>query len=184
MRPLQYALVAYVTNPVGRFVEELRRDLSPEQSHLAAHLTVLPPRNVHGSEQEAVETLEQLCRQESPFDVTMGSVQTFIPTTPTVFIQVEHAGYKMRELHDRLNVGSLECREQWLYMPHLTIVKMSTMEQAEHALEVSRERWRHYRGTHTITVDQLTFVREGENNHWVDLAEIPLGKPIPTDIRG
>ena len=182
MRPLQYALVAYVTNPVGRFVEDLRRDLSPEQAHLAAHLTVLPPRFLQGSEQKAIETLEHLCRVETPFDVIMGSVQTFMPTTPTVFIQVEHAAYKMRELHDRLNVGPLKSDEQWLYMPHLTIVKMSTMEQAQHALAESRARWRQYRGTMSITVDQLTFVREGEDNHWVDLAEIPLGEPIPSDL--
>jgi 2'-5' RNA ligase len=183
MRPLQYALVAYVTNPVGRFVEQLRRELSPEQAHLPAHLTVLPPRYLSGTEAEAIQSLERLCRDVEPFEVVMGPVETFIPTTPTVFIKVEHAGYKMRELHDRLNVNGLACPEQWPYMPHLTVVKMTTLEQARHAYHVSLERWASYSGPNRITVDQLTFVREGEQNHWVDLAPIPLGKPIPSDSR-
>ena len=44
-----YSLVAYVSNPVGQFVESLRRELQPEQGHLPAHLTVLPPRQLNFS---------------------------------------------------------------------------------------------------------------------------------------
>src|SRR5438128_8784657 len=50
MQKPRYALVAYVRNPVGEFVEHLRRDLHPDLPHLAAHLTVLPPRLLHNSE--------------------------------------------------------------------------------------------------------------------------------------
>ena len=46
----RYALVAYVRNPVGEFVESLRRELHPELPHLAAHVTLLPPRFLAGTE--------------------------------------------------------------------------------------------------------------------------------------
>ncbi len=178
MQPRQYALVAYVNNPVGRFLEDLRRELYPQHAHLPAHLTVLPPRPLHGSEPEALELLERLCGQVAPFEVTLGEVASFAPVTPTVFLRVAHAAYRLRELHDLLNTEWLHCHEQWPYMPHLTIVKMPELAQAQRALETSRARWESYRGTRVVLVDQLTFVREGESNHWIDLAPVHLGRSL------
>ncbi|HLO08595.1 MAG TPA: 2'-5' RNA ligase family protein, partial [Terriglobales bacterium] len=63
----RYALVAYVRNPVGEFVERLRRQLHPELPHLAAHLTVLPPRLLQGTERSALEMLEETCSRVPPF---------------------------------------------------------------------------------------------------------------------
>src|SRR5438046_6858195 len=139
--PLRYALVAYLRNPVGEFVERLRRQLHPELPHLAAHLTVLPPRVLQGSELSAREALEDVCSQVEPFEVTLGDVETFCPLTPTVFIRVAHGAYRMRELHDRLNAGALASREEWPYMPHLTVVKMSVEAQAREAYRGASERW-------------------------------------------
>jgi 2'-5' RNA ligase len=179
MTPRQrYALVAYVKNPVGEFVESLRRELHPELPHLAAHVTLLPPRYLQGSEAAAVEEMEDLCRDVEPFEVSLGEVETFIPVTPTVFIRVAHAAYRMRELHDRLNVKALACQEEWPYMPHLTIVKMGAEEQAQNAYRVARSRWAEFDECRSIEVRDLTFVREESPNHWLDLAEIPLGQQL------
>ena len=171
----RYALVAYLRNPVGEFVERLRRQLHPELPHLAAHLTVLPPRVLQGSELSARETLEDVCSQVEPFEVTLGDVETFCPLTPTVFIRVAHAAYRMRELHDRLNTDALAANEEWPYMPHLTIVKMSAEEEAQQAFKIARDRWAEFAGGRQIPVKELTFVREEEQNHWADLAGVPLG---------
>src|SRR5437016_12057075 len=103
MSGLRYALVAYIRNPVGEFVEKLRRELHPELPHLAAHLTILPPRLLRGSEDTVIQDLAEACREAEPFEVALGEVETFIPVTPTVFIRVAHAAVRMQELHDRLN---------------------------------------------------------------------------------
>lgn len=174
-RNQRYALVAYVRNPVGEFVESLRKELHPELPHLAAHVTLLPPRLLVGSESSALETMEELCKDVDPFEVSLGEVETFIPVTPTVFIRVAHAAYRMRELHDRLNVNALACREEWPYMPHLTIVKMGAEDQAQHAYRVARTRWAEFEASRCIEVRDLVFVREEAQNKWADLAEIPLG---------
>ena len=94
----RYALVAYVGKPVGDFIASLRRELHPELPHLAAHITILPPRVLKGSETSAIESLEQSCREVDPFEVTLGEVETFIPVTPTVFIRVAHAAVRMQEV--------------------------------------------------------------------------------------
>jgi 2'-5' RNA ligase len=171
----RFALVAYVKNEVGEFVEKLRKELHPELPHLAAHVTLLPPRCLSGPESAALATLERYCKRVEPFEVSLGEVETFIPVTPTVFIRVAHAAYRMRELHDLLNTDGLAMNEEWPYMPHLTIVKMGAEEQAQYAYRVARVRWAEFSGSRCIEVRDLSFVREDGENGWVDLASIPLG---------
>lgn len=178
MQNRHYALVAYVKSPVGEFVENLRRELHPDLPHLAAHLSILPPRLLQGTETSAVQELVRICGEAKPFEVTLGEVETFLPVTFTVYIKVTHAGERMRELHDRLNKNGLACSEEWPYVPHLTIAKMAAEEPANHALAVARQRWAEFAGSRRIPVDELTFVREDLQHCWVDLAPIPLGQRL------
>ena len=171
----RYALVTYVRNPVGEFIEELRRELHPTAVHPAAHLTILPPRALAGTEAAALEFLEEACSRVIPFHVEMGDVETFLPTTPTVFLQVKRAAYRMRELHDQLSRKGLCCDEIWPYIPHLTIVKTELDEQARAAYLIARERWAQFLGSRQVPVEELMFVRETDGD-WQDVAPVPLGR--------
>src|SRR5215467_1977513 len=157
MAPQRYALVAYVRNEVGEFVENLRRELHPELPHLAAHVTLLPPRLLSSSEPAALEVLERHCKEVEPFEVSLGEVETFIPVTPTVFIRVAHAAYRMRELHDLLNIDGLK-----------------TEDQAQYAYRAARTRWAEFEGSRSIEIRDLTLVREEAHHRWVDLADVSL----------
>jgi 2'-5' RNA ligase len=111
------------------------------------------------------------------------AVGTFVEelrVTPTVFLQVEHGAYRMRELHDRLNTTLFQQDEPWPYMPHLTIVKMATLAEAETAQRDAQRRWAHFLDSRRILVDQLTFVRESTAGRWTDLAPVRLGKALST----
>jgi 2'-5' RNA ligase len=174
----RYALVAYVRKPVGEFVARLRRELHPELPHMAAHLTILPPRLLKESETSVIQTLVETCSEVEPFEVTLGEVETFIPVTPTVFIRVAHAAVRMQELHDQLNRDGASCSEELPYIPHLTIAKMGTEELAWKAFEVARRRWAQYLGSRHIALEELMFVRENEPNQWVDLAPVPLRRKV------
>jgi 2'-5' RNA ligase len=160
---------------VGEFVENLRRELHPALPHLSAHLTLLPPRPLQGSETAALHVLASVCGQAEPFEVTLGGIGTFIPTTPTVYIRVAHAASRLQELHGQLNTQALAFAEEWPYTPHLTIVKMPTEQEAGRALAIARERWQQYSGSRRILLDRLTFVREESQNCWIDLAPVSLG---------
>jgi 2'-5' RNA ligase len=174
MTGLVYATVAYVRSPVGIFVEELRRDLHPAHTHADAHVTILPPRALSGSERLALELLTDVCQATPAFEVTMGDVETFVPLTPTVFLRVARGAYRMRELHDKLNRNALHFQEPWPYMPHLTIAKVDTAEEAQKVLEIARLRWSAYAGPRTVRIESLSFVK-GVGERWVDLANAPLG---------
>jgi 2'-5' RNA ligase len=176
MQSLRYALVAYVRNPVGEFVESLRREMHPEMLHLAAHVTILPPRRLEGTEQQAVDALNEICKTVAPFEIDLDDVETFVPVTPTVFIRVGQAAYRMRALHDLLGSdAALRGEEDWPYTPHMTIIKMAAEAQAQAAVRVARDRWKQFSGARKIRIEELTFVREDRDHCWVDLSSVTLG---------
>jgi 2'-5' RNA ligase len=175
MLGIVYAVVAYVRDPVGIFVEELRRDLHPAHTHADAHLTILPPRLLRGTEQQAIGVFKHVCQSAAPFDVSLGDVETFIPLTPTVFLRVAGGAYRMRELHDHMNREALVFDEPYPYMPHLTIAKMDQADEARKVLGIARQRWRDYAGSRDVRIEALTFVK-GTGERWLDLAEVALGE--------
>jgi 2'-5' RNA ligase len=162
-----------VKNELGEFVEGLRRELHPTHAHLPTHLTVLPPRPLQGSEEDALAMLCKVSASVAPFHVELGEVESFLPITPTVFIRVSHAGYRMRELHDLLNRDGLAYAEPLPYMPHVTVAKLDDNDRAAEVLLTSKARWKNYSGSHRIPVERLTFVR-GSGHTWTDLAEFLL----------
>ena len=187
MKKPRYALVAYLKGPAGGFVENVRREVHPDLPHLAAHLTILPPRPLQGSESDALKILERICGGEEPFEVTLGNVETFIPVTPTVYIRVDGAAARMSALHQKLNTEALAYREEWPYIPHLTIVKMGAEQPAQAAFQLARDHWSQFSGTRRILLERLTFVREEVRedgpNCWVDLAPVLLGRTlVPREV--
>lgn len=170
----RYGVVAYVTSPIGQFVEALRRELRPASPRAVAHLTILPPRLLRGTEAEALAALEPVCQQNSSFFVELGEVGTFLPGTPTVLVCVAAGADRMGMLHRTLNAGPLASTENWPYVPHLTIVRMDTPGEASAILPVAKERFKGYEGTRRIQVTQLAFVREQEDLTWVDLGHFSL----------
>jgi 2'-5' RNA ligase len=175
MPNLRYALVAYIKSPVGEFVEKLRRELHPDLPHLAAHITLLPPRPLQGSEGAALQVLSRICGQAEPFEVTLGDMSSFMPTTATVYIGVGQGALRLEELHRQLNRQALAFCEEWPYVPHLTIGTMATEQAAQQALQIARDRWSEFPGSRRLLLDRLTFVREDAPNCWVDLAPVLLG---------
>ena len=178
MQKTRYALVAYVRGTTGEFVENLRRELHPALPYLAAHLTILPPRPCRALKTPRYRMLERICSQETPFQVNLGAMESFVPVTPTVYITVDGAARRMCELHRKLNTGALEYKEEWPYVPHLTIVKLSGEQPAREALLTARDRWNHFNGSRLISVEKLTFVREDEQHCWIDLAPVLLGRSL------
>ena len=179
MQKPRYALVAYVRSPAGEFVENLRRELHPDLPHLAAHLTILPPRPLLGTESSALQVLERICGEAEPFEVTLGAVETFIPVTPTVFIRVDAAASRMCGLHGQLNTETLRVPGRVALHPapdHREDGQRASGAQT--AFKIASERWAQYSGSRRILLERLTFVREDAQNHWVDLAPVVLGRNL------
>src|SRR6202011_4584650 len=97
-----FALVTYVPDPLGKFLDDLRRELVPGcVPH--AHVTILPPRPLSGTPQMAIETVRSLISDFAPFEIEAGQVQVF-PETDVVYLGIGR-GYKdLLHMHRVLNV--------------------------------------------------------------------------------
>ena len=170
-----YAVVSYVTGDLGEFVNALRAELVPAQAHLRAHLTLLPPRPLQGTVEQARRTLEKLCRQLKPVEVGFGEVGVFIPITPTAYLSITKGADEVRAMHDKLNTGEFLCYEALPYVPHLTVAALATNQEAERAAQIVRRRWAEYEGRRETSITTLTFAVDAENaNSWDDIVTFPL----------
>ncbi len=170
-----YAIVAYLHGPLAEFVDGLRKELDPTHAGKAAHLTLLPPRPLSISEEEALEQARAYCADWEPFPIEIGGVATFLPPG-VVYVELAEGSEQMGRLHSELNRGCLAGEEAWSYVPHITIAQdLDGPQTRELAAHVS-ERLAAYRGPRRLLVDKLTFVRQSPAGDWIDLADVQLGQ--------
>ena len=168
-----YSIVAYLSGPVARFADVVRRELVPGCPH-HAHMTVLPPRPLHGHLSEAIEFARQLVAQFEPFDVRLGNVEQF-PDTQVIYISLDSGVPELTAMYDVLNTGSLEQEEAHEFVPHITLGRELPPGTFERSLELSRHRWEEFGPPPPLHIESLTFVQQRADESWIDLAELVLG---------
>ena len=114
-----FALVSYVPQPLGRFLDQLRRSL-PGNEFPQAHITLLPPRPLRVIPEIASQRAQDVLGQFSAFDVELNSVRSF-PGTNVLYLDLTAGNENVRQLHHALNSGDLHHREQFEFHPHLTL---------------------------------------------------------------
>jgi len=169
-----FALVIYIPGELGRFLDDLRRELVPHYNP-NAHVSVLPPRTISGSWETASEQARLLTEGYAPFDVQLTELQVF-PVTEVIYLEVGGGADDLRRMHRAMNAGPLEFNEPFTYHPHITLAQEIRHEDlpAMHAL--AQQRWAEYRGERTFRADRAVFVQNTRADCWVDLAEYSLGR--------
>lgn len=171
-----YSLVAYLPEPLAGFVGQLRRELVPD-CVARAHITILPPRPLACSPNQALAHISQRLRDFQPFQVEFGEVR-FFPETNVVYLSISRGSEELEKLHEALNCGSAESQEAYPYHPHLTLAQQIHAGAMEPAGELVSRRWQAFPHARRFVVDALTFVQNTSDNVWVDLANIPFNVPV------
>ncbi len=167
-----FALVAYIPDPLGRFLDDLRRELVPHcVPH--AHVTILPPRPISGGIEAAAQLIRSLSSEHPSFEVEPDRVEVF-PKTEVVYLEVGEGSDAMRRMHGAMNAGPFEFDEPFEYHPHITLAQEINGEQARNLARKARDRWSAFAHKRRFRVDSLTFVQACRDNKWVDLAQCPL----------
>jgi 2'-5' RNA ligase len=175
-----FAVVAYMDNSIARFVDSLRRELTPGCPH-RAHITVLPPRSLWIPTDQAIEKAGQILSRFDPFELKLGEVTSF-ESTHVVKISLQTGLSELHTLHDILNTGPFEQTEEYAYIPHITLCHDVTNQDCSKHLAEARERWTKF-SPPPVWVETLTFVQQGANGDWADLAELTLGRAQPVRVR-
>lgn len=173
----QFALVAYIPQPLGRFLDDLRMELTPG-CRPRAHVTVLPPRPLHHEVSETVHQLDEELKCAAPFRVDLGDIRIF-DTSHVVYLGVTHGYTELLRLYGALNCDCLSYAEPFPYHPHITLAQNVLAEEAARLAAVATERWAAYRGPRGFEVASLSFVQQVAPNVWADVAKVPVGVAVP-----
>lgn len=176
-----FALVTYIPEPLRSFLDALRTELAPD-CFPQAHVTILPPRPLLVSPEEAWEAIRPLAEAFPSFEIAPAEVEVF-EASPVLYIGVGVGRDELLRLHERLNCGCLEFAEPFSYYPHITLAQNLPRRQLEDLFPVAQRRWAEYSGKAPFRIRTVTFVQNTFDNLWVDLAECSLAKPGTTSRR-
>jgi len=172
------ALVIYVPEPLGSFLDELRRELVPQYDP-HAHVSLLPPRTLPVSWQVASEAAGKLIACRPPFDIELTEVSVF-PVTGVVYLEVGEGGGELRQMHAAMNATALGFPEPFVYHPHVTLAQEIPPGTVEAVRELAARRWREYPGQRRFRAERAVLVQNTSNNSWIDLRECALGTAAAT----
>ena len=172
-RPNVFALVIYIPDPLGAFLDDLRRELVPG-CNPHAHVSVLPPRPLSVDWQTASEEARILAGGWMPFDVELTNVEIF-PGTEVIYLEVGAGMPELRGMHAAMNNHALEFREPYPYQPHITLAQEIEHKEVPRLYELAIQRWREFRGPRTFRAERAVFVQNTHESVWVDLASYSFG---------
>lgn len=167
-----YALVIYLPEPLGGFLDDLRLEMVPG-CNPHAHISVLPPRPLPVAPEAAIEEARAIVGGFAPFDIELGRVEKF-DVTDVIYISVESGAEELRQMHRSLNRGPLAFEEPFAYHPHVTLAQEIEAGQVEALAALAERRWREYPGPRRFRAETTVFVRNTRGDRWVDLATDPL----------
>lgn len=172
----QFALVSYIPDPLARFLDDLRMELTPGCMP-RAHVTILPPRPLHEVLKDVIRQITQESLTVPAFRVELGKVEIFEGSN-VVYIELTRGAKELRAYYDLLNHGPLEFKEHFPYHPHITLAQNISAEQAPQLAAIARERWAEYRGPRGFMVSSLSFVQHVAPSIWTDVAEVRTGVEV------
>ncbi len=167
-----YGLVSYLPDPLGPFLDQMRRELVPA-CFAQSHLSVLPPRSLTCPVEAAHQQLTEALQDLSAFEVELQDVEVFDHTF-VIYLGVGRGSDQLRAMHDRLNLKSLAFDEPHSFHPHITLAQNFELQQLDRLTRVAKTIWDEYSHPRTFTVDRLTFVQNTNNDRWLDLEEFAL----------
>ncbi len=161
--------------PMADEIDGLRRALGdPALGRIPAHLTLVPPVNVRRDQvATAVTRLRAAATKVAgPIQLTLGSVASFLPLNPVVFLAVGGDTEDLRRLRDAVFVPPLERTLSWPWVPHVTLadgIDENRIGAALIALDHFAAVW---------AVDRLVMLQEGPGQVWQPLADAAFGPRI------
>src|SRR6185369_6043442 len=123
-----------------------------------AHVSVLPPRTLAGTWQDASSKAQALIEECRPFDVHLTELQVF-PVTDVIYLEVGDGAADLRRMHQAMNSGPLAFPEPFAYHPHITLAQEVTHDNVGAMYDLACRRWQEYRGDRSFRAEHAVFVQ-------------------------
>lgn len=168
----QFALVSYIPEPLGGFLDRLRQQLVPS-CHFRSHVTVLPPRPMDCPVEEALAQLETQLEECAAFELTLGQVEIF-PVTSVIYLGLGAGREQIVEMHETMDTQCLGYKEPFPFHPHITLAQEFPLERVPELENTAKAAWESFPHRRSFPIETLTFVQRTVENTWVNLAEYHL----------
>ncbi len=177
----QYALVTYLPDELGAYLDQARRDLVPA-CQARSHLSILPPRSLALPASQAEAEIKYVSHISQPFVVKVGQVAVF-PLTGVIYLELEAGQNEITKLHATLNAGAFSFQEPYPFHPHITLAQNFDLSTSAERMEYARRQWATYKGRREFLLDRLVFVQNTNQNCWMDLRAFELrGLPLSAPL--
>ena len=174
-----FALVIYIPDPLGRFLDQLRTQLVPG-SNPHAHVSVLPPRPLAVEWPVAGARVRSLAADWAPFDIELAPVQVF-PVTNVIYVELGAGAPELHRMHAASNSGVLEFSEPFEYHPHITLAQEIPPGDFDGVNRTARRLWKEYQGPRVFRAERAALVQNTRGACWIDLAQYGLGEVVATN---
>lgn len=163
-----YAVVAYIPEPLGSFLNAMRAELVPGCA-LRSHVTILPPRRLAAPPELLAGELGRLARDIPSFEAALGEIEVF-PSTGVIYLAFSAGRQSIERAHQALNHGILFAEDVFPFHPHVTVAQNLGALPFDQVLDEARRRWQECRLPRQFLVEEMTLVRNVSGACWEDLA--------------
>lgn len=170
----QFALVTYIPDPLGGFLDNLRRHLLPS-CNPHAHVSILPPRPLAVSVAQAQQQARAKAMECAPFEIEAAANVEVFSATNVIYVGIAKGRAELDAIYEKMNAGAFWCEESLPYHPHITLAQEFDSAQLRSLYEEAARCWAEYKGSHVFRVESVSFVQNTAQNCWIDLAELSLG---------
>lgn len=159
-----------VPEPVRTEVDALRRSVGDGSlGRVPAHLTLVPPVNVHERDLgAALSLLRDAAASCRPFTLAFGPPATFLPDNPVLYLSVSGDVAVLSGLRDAVFRPPLHRELAWPWVPHVTLCDEGDPDRVASAVGVLGD----YRSS--VTFDRVHVLTETDRV-WVPFADAALG---------
>jgi len=170
MARMRLGVALLLPEPARTEVDALRRAVADGSlGRVPAHLTLVPPVNVHERDLDAaLLVLRDAASSSPPLTLALGPPASFLPANPVLFLEASGDLDALERLRAAVFRPPLERPLAWPYVPHVTLCDEGDPARVQDAVRVMSD----YRAT--VTFGRLHLLRE-EERVWVPFADAALG---------
>ncbi|MGA7414730.1 MAG: 2'-5' RNA ligase family protein [Bryobacteraceae bacterium] len=172
-----FALVSYVPEPLGSTLDGLKTPPSGEPAS-PAHITLLPPRPLRTAPQLAYERIREVLAGFPAFELELTEICQF-PTTNVLYLAVGKGRDQIQELYRALNHGEFFHKEEFEFLPHLTLAYPADAAEAERMRIQLDKEWNQVRHLQPFIIDKAVFLSKAVDGDWNQRGEQSLSDLIP-----
>lgn len=164
-----YAIVIFLPPALDENVQRLRERYDPDFGIIRSHICIAFPFETGRGLDEIATVVSALVRQVDPFNIELGNVADFYPTSPIIYWEVKRCpelDYLYKNFYARLDLPL----PYKAFCPHVTVGR----EISDHRVLLVKDKIASYLSAERFAPAALDLVAPISDGNWVSVRTFPL----------